>query len=269
MSKLTAISKFSSTITLAILGAAIAATLPASAHAQGVKDLQAAAFKIMTADGSQVLGRGEYHLESGAQPVLIGQNKYSDGEYDIERDVIVPSSDGGISAMLSFEHTYFNADGSKKFMARADLRSGEAGCISYDTGDESGATKRIEFPTDTWAGATAVLAMENALRIGGGQASFHVFDCGPNPNVVKVSATQIGDGESVASYPRPLTTIDVTADLGWVGGLVGGLLPHRHAWFDSASGWRFVAGKIQRYFASGPQVMMVRDAAAYSQRASN
>ncbi len=262
------------TIKKALLGGVIAAGLviPAAARAQSASsnDLDRAAFRIMSADGSQVLGHGEYHLENGAQPVLVGQNKYSDGEYDVERDVVVPGADGSISAMLSFEHTYFNADGSKKFVASADLQSGEAGCINYDAGEERGATKQIEFPSDTYAGATAVLALENALRANGGQASFHVFDCGPNPNVVAVAATQIaGDEESVGAYPRPLTLVDVTADLGWLGGLVNGMLPHRHAWFDASGGWRFVAGKIQRYFASGPQVMMVREAAAYSQRASN
>lgn len=271
MGKLTKISTIKNLLFGFVITAGI--VVPAAsvrAQSAGGNDLDRAAFRIVSADGSQVLGHGEYHLEDGAQPVLVGRNKYTDGEYDVERDVVVPGSDGSISGMVSFEHTYFNADGSKKLVARADLRSGEAGCIDYEAGEERGAVKQIDFPSDTYAGATAVLAMENALRENGGQASFHVFDCGPNPKVVAVSATQIaGRDESVASYPRPLTLIDVTADLGWVGSLVGGMLPHRHAWFDAASGWHFVAGKIQRYFARGPDVMMVREAAAFSNRASN
>ena len=127
----------------------------------------------------------------------------------------------------------------------------------------------MDFPSDTYAGATAVLALESALRMQGGRAAFHVFDCGPTPNVVGVQAQPNDEAQRWSLYPGKLVSVDVTANLGWLGSIVGGLLPHRLAWFDPAGGWRFVGGKIQRYFASGPQVMLVREAEAIPPRASN
>jgi hypothetical protein len=238
--------------------------------ANATESLDAASFTIMSADGGQVLGHGEYHLEnSGPQPVLIGNDRYFDGEYDIERDVISSAANTGVPALVSFEHSFFNADGSRKFFARADLPSGEAECSSYEAGRQHSALQHVDFPADTYAGATAVVALEAALRTGGGQAAFHVFDCGPAPSVVAVAAQADQELRGWSLYPGRLTQVDVTADLGWLGSLVDGLLPHRRAWFDPTAGWRFVGGKIQRYFASGPQVMLVRESTALAQHASN
>lgn len=249
---------------------ALAVTLSAAAaRADGgaTNSLDSAAFKIMTDDGSQTLGHGEFHVENaGAQPVLVGQNSYLDGEYDVERDIIAFVGDTVTPSLVSFEHSYFHADGSRRFVARADLRNGRAECTSYESGEASPDVKQMDFPADTYAGATAVLALENALRTQDGHAAFHVFDCGPTPNVVAVAAQPDNERQGWSLYPGKLTSIDVTADLGWLGSLVNGLIPHRLAWFDQAGGWRFVGGKIQRYFASGPQVMLVRETATLSRR---
>lgn len=215
--------------------------------------LNAAKFKIMTGEGAQLIGHGEYHVENvGGQTVLIGNNRYVDGEYDVERDVIMPG-EGGRPLLVSFEHVFYNIDGSQKFISRADVRNGRAECRGADGSYDA----QIDFPADTYAGATAVLAMENALR-SGAEPSFHAFDCGPSPRVVAV-AGQTEDQEEIGVYPGKVTQVDVTADLGWIGALASGLLPHRKAWFDASAGWRFIAGKIQRYFASGPLVMLVRE----------
>lgn len=225
-----------------------------AARAQVAGGLDAAKFKIMNGEGGQVIGHGEYHVEStAAQTVLIGNSRYLDGEYDVERDVIIPGADGGTPVLVSFEHVFYNTDGSQKFASRADVRGGRAEC----RGDEGSFDAQIDFPADTYAGATAVLAMQNALR-DGGQPSFHVFDCGPSPRVVAIAAKP-EDQREIAAYPGKLMQVDVTADLGWIGTLASGLLPHRKAWFDANAGWQFIAAKIQRYFASGPQVMLVRE----------
>ena len=252
--------------------AALAVVLSATiARADGVTGgFDAATFKIMNDDGSQTIGHGEFHIENAAaQPVLVGQNRYLDGEYDVERDIIRVAADAATPSLVSFEHSYFHADGSPRFVARADLRNGQAECTTYESGDASPEVKQIDFPADTYAGATAVLALENALRTQAGHAAFHVFDCGPTPNVVAVQAQPTDEQQGWSFYPGRVMPLDVTADLGWLGSVVSGLVPHRLAWFDPASGWRFVGGKIQRYFATGPQVMLVRENAAISPRASN
>jgi hypothetical protein len=56
--------------------------------------------------------------------------------------------------------------------------------------------------------------------------------------------------------------VQLTAKLGWFGNLLGSLVPHRNAWFDPAHGWQYVGGKIQRYLANGPQVILVRQESA-------
>ncbi len=228
--------------------------LAIAAQAGVAGGLDAAKFKIMSGDGAQVLGHGEYHLEkTGGQTVLIGNNRYLDGEYDVERDVIIPGANDTTPVLVSFEHVFYNIDGSQKFASRADVRGGQAEC----RGIEGSYDAHIDFPADTYAGATAVLAMQDVLR-DGGQPSFHVFDCGPSPRVVAIAA-QPEDQQEIGVYPGKLMQVDVTADLGWIGTLASGLLPHRKAWFDANAGWEFIAGKIQRYFASGPQVMLVRE----------
>jgi hypothetical protein len=39
-------------------------------------------------------------------------------------------------------------------------------------------------------------------------------------------------------------------------------MPRRNALFDPAHGWQYVGGKIQRYLANGPQVILVRQESA-------
>jgi len=248
--------------TRTLLSAAIgmaAVALSASAASAQTGDfggVEPVSFKIMNADGNQMLGYGEYHVESpNSAPILVGQNRYLDGEYDIERDQVELHGDGAAPSLLAFEHSFYKADGSKQAFGRADLRSGEASCA--DLGGQE-RVKQLEFPSDTYAGATAVLALESVMRIGGGDASFHIFDCGPEPTVVAVAAHTDSDAQPWSLYPGQVKQVNVTADLGWMGSIVGGLIPHRETWFD-ASKWKFVGARMQRYLADGPQVMLVRE----------
>jgi len=232
-------------------------------HAGTLVNVEQTAFRILSLDGQKLLGHARYgveYRENGA--VLVGENRYADGEYDVERDVIKVGSQGAAPALVSFEHSFFNRDGSRKLVSRADLSTGQAACTSYEmSGQERTLDKEIDFPSDTYAGATSVLPLEHALRTGSGRAEFHVFDCAPGPAVVAVAAELPHERRNWNLYPGGLVQVDVTADLGWLGALVDGLLPHRHAWFDPASGWHYVGGKIQRYFGNGPEVLLVREAA--------
>jgi hypothetical protein len=214
-------------------------------------------FKIMSPDGGQVIGHGEYHLEKvGNSSVLVGRNRYTDGGYDVERDRVMLRGTGQAPAMLAFEHTFYAGDGSKRAFARADVRTGDASCADYQTGREQ--ATHIDFPADTYAGATVVLAMENAVRAGEDNASFHVFDCGPAPRLLSVMVRADGPAQPWGFYPNLVRRVSVTPDLGALGVIISGLIPHRDAWFD-ASGWKFVGAEIQRYLANGPKVLLVRD----------
>jgi hypothetical protein len=232
----------------------------AAAQSGDFSKVEPVSFKIMSSDGSRMLGHGEYHLENAdGAPVLVGQNRYLDGEYDIERDRVQLHTDGTAPSLLSFEHSFYRADGTRRALGRADLRTGEASCVDYSAGQEGQEqSKQLDFPSDTFAGASAVLALERAMRLGGGEGSFHVFDCAPAPTVIAVAAHADDNAQAWGAYSGGVKQVNVTVDIGWLGSLVGGLIPHREIWLDAAK-WEFVGARMQRYFANGPQVMLVRE----------
>lgn len=243
--------------------AAALLTAGGAARADSSLNFQPQTFKILSADGQQTLGHAHYEIQAQAGgAVLIGENHYLDGERDIERDVIKVAAGDGAPQLISFERSFFNADGSPKLASRADLSTGTAACISYEDGEPRTLDRRIAFAPDTYAGASAVVALEHTLRRGMGAMGFHFFDCAPGPTVVAVTADTPAEGQSWRFYPsNRLAQVDVTAELGWLGSLVEGLVPHRHIWFDPSGGWQYVGGTVERYFANGPQVVLVREAA--------
>jgi hypothetical protein len=214
-------------------------------------------FSILSPDDHQLIGNAIYKTEKrGASTLLLGKNQYKDGEHDLEREEIA-LKDGDISRMMSFEHDFFDRDGSVKLLARANTDSGQAVCVSYESGRKHEISKQLDFPSDTYVGAAAVALMETAFRQGREQVDFHTFDCTPAPSIIAVTAHRGEQDERWAVYPKPLVRVKLTAKLGWLGDVIGNLLPHRNAWFDPRN-WQYVGGTIQRYLASGPQVILVR-----------
>jgi hypothetical protein len=217
-------------------------------------------FTILDPDNHEVIGHAEYRSEDLDGRIAVwGENDYQNGEHDIERTNLAFNDSDTLPVMENFEHTFFNADGSKKLMARADRRNGDASCISYQAGQKRDLSEKLQFPPDTYVGAAAVVAMEMAFRQGREQISFHTFDCTPGPTLAAVMAQRSQLSERWAHYPKPLIQVQLRAKLGWIGNFLGSLLPHRSAWFDPAHGWQYVGGKIQRYLARGPQVILVRE----------
>lgn len=249
-----------------LIAAALLLPVAGTAGADSAVDSQPQSFKILSADGQQVLGHANYQLQ--ARPdglVLIGENDYLDGEHDVERDVIKTGVSDDAPRLVSFEHSFFNADGSRKLASSADISTGTAACTTYKDGQARTLRQRLAFAPDTYAGAAAVVVLEHALSRGMSATGFHFFDCAPGPTVVAVSADPPAQGRTWRFYPSArLAQVDVTAQLGWLGSMVEGLIPHRHVWFNrGANGaWQYVGGTVQRYFASGPQVMLVREASA-------
>ena len=227
-------------------------------------------FTILDPDNHEVIGHAEYKIENRNNRIMVwGENHYNNGERDIERDDLALNESDTLPTMEHFEHTFFNADGSPKLIARADTRTGDASCVSYEAGRKHELSKKLEFPSDTYAGAAAVVAMQKAFRDGREHIAFYTFDCAPGPALAPVIAQRGEENEYWARYPKPLIRVQLTAKLGWIGNLLGGLLPHRNAWFDPAHRWRYVGGRIQRYLANGPQVILVREGSAQGDVTSN
>jgi hypothetical protein len=225
--------------------------------------IELVSFTILDPDSQEVIGHAKYKIEHLNSRIMVwGENHYNNGEHDIERDDLALNQNDVLPTMEHFEHTFFNADGSPKLIARADPRTGDASCVSYEAGRKHELSKKLEFPSDTYVGAAAVVAMEKAFRDGREHIAFYAFDCAPGPSLAPVIAERGEENEYWARYPKPLIRVQLTAKLGWFGNLLGSLVPHRNAWFDPAHGWQYVGGKIQRYLANGPQVILVREESA-------
>jgi hypothetical protein len=236
----------------------LAAAADFGAAAGPAQKAQEVSFSILAPADHRVIGSAHYRTEKqDGYTLLLGNDRYNDGEHDVEREVL-EFNKGELSRMLSFEHEFFNPDGSPKLVARANPVSGAAQCISYESGRKQESSRNLKFPADTYVGAAAVVLMETSFRNGREQVDFHTFDCTPAPSIIAVTAYRGEQDERWANYPKPLVRVKVTAKLGWVGDLIGNLLPHRNAWFDPRT-WHYVGGTIQRYLASGPQVILVRN----------
>jgi hypothetical protein len=253
----------SAMIFFCILIVSVLAHATDSAPGRDGSKIEPVSFTILDPDSHEVIGHSDYKIEYLDGRIRIwGENHYNNGEHDIERDELALKGSDTLPTLQHFEHTFFNADGSPKLIARADPRTGDASCVSYEAGGKHELSKKLEFPSDTYAGAASVVAMEKAFRDGRQHIAFYTFDCAPGPVLVPVIAERGEENEYWARYPKPLIRVQLTAKLGWVGNLLGSLVPHRSAWFDPAHGWQYVGGRIQRYLANGPEVILVRKESA-------
>ncbi len=138
-----------------------AGSLPAEASS----NLNTVNFAIYSQYGGKVVGRSHYgigHFAGGA--LVLGDNSYADGEHDVERDTVAFPSPGQMPVLVRFEHSFFSADGSPKFIGWADPKSGKASCMSYTAGRATTLAAALDFPRDTYAGATLLIPLEYSLR---------------------------------------------------------------------------------------------------------
>jgi len=208
----------------------------------------------------QILGHSHYELssvEGGAE--LRGEARYLDGESDVERDRIEFSTPEERPALVSFSHVFFLADGGLRMTAEADLKSGEASCDRYGDGGPSTVTETLDFPRDTYAGVTALIPIEYALRQGlRSGIKFHFFTCAPKPRVLELDATADLTETQWASYTGNLVKMKVRPDFGWLTLLASPFLPKFYEWFDSSQDWRYLGGTTERFY-KGPFVELVRE----------
>jgi hypothetical protein len=249
-------------IALLALLAATFANLTARAESPGAAtvalQLKPADYTILDADGANVIGHTHYsmqHLDDG--DLFRGENRYSTGEYDIEQDKIAPTAAGAAPQLLSFEHSFFNADGSPLRVGRADLRSGDAACILYDSGNPQSTSAHLDFPVDTYAGASLVIPIEYRLRLDTtSPINLHAFSCTPDPHLFALEADP-STGTRWPLYSHDLVAVDVRPVLGWWDILLRPFIPSFRAWFDPDDGFSYAGGEIQRYYR-GPAVTLLR-----------
>jgi hypothetical protein len=240
---------------VAALAALSASALAAQPELLGVGSPD---FVILSPDGTRQIGRTHYSIiQRGSALILRGENRYDGGEYDIETSRLIPSVKGNLPTLLDFNHMFYAAEGTVLLEAHADLRTGLASCIDSRSGAAKLEAATIEFPPNTWAGASVILPIQRFLRDGGhGKLSLNVFNCAPSPKVLAVEVTPAPTPRRLPDYLPGAVEIDAKPDFGWLDFIVSPFVPKLHAWFDPGRDFEFVGAMLGRYYG-GPQIMMV------------
>lgn len=217
-------------------------------------------FTILSPDTGVAIGRARYRIESTAdRATLRGENGYFDGQTDIETAHLRLGAGGELPKLEEFDHTFYNADGSILARAHADLKTGAGTCIDNTGGQKSEQSDVLSVPTDTWAGASIVIPVQQFLRAGdkGVSRPLHVFNCAPSPKIFAISV-DVDPGNAVwTAYGAEAMRVEVRPDFGWLNVIIASFVPKLHAWFDPNDGWAFVGDEAARYY-KGPKIMLVK-----------
>ena len=229
-----------------------------SLHGESLLDAGRVDYAIMSADGHVKLGRGHYTIdrEKGAI-VLHGESRYTSGDYDIETSVLSPGLAGGLPSLLKFDHVFYSPEGSITRASHADLATGLASCLDSVAQVEQSAN--LDFPPNTWAGASVLIPIQQFLQAGGGDPmQMNVFNCASKPAIYSVTVDQAARA-SAWPYSGNEVQVNVKPHFGWYDMFLAPFVPKLNAWFDPGNGFGFQGVAIARY-SQGPQVLIVRNA---------
>jgi len=215
-------------------------------------------FKILSSDGKKTIGSIRFTvLRKGSVEEIKGESKYLDGEHDSE-DVRLNVGDAHSAPRLAtYEHSFFNADGTLHMVDTLDAKSGGGSCTSYTAGTAKVRKSQLDVPADTFAGSSGLMMLGGSLRRGIRGIKFHEFACVPGPAIFSVAASLPDRSEHWPLYPGELIRIDMRPDLGALNLFVAPFMPTMDAWFDPTDNWNYIGGEFDRYFR-GPHVLTVR-----------
>jgi hypothetical protein len=222
-------------------------------------DFPPADFNILSANGSRVIGHGHYEVTTDGVGFAIayGEDRYVDGEYDVERDRLQIGRGNQVPRMVTFEHTFFRADGSIQRLGKADFHTGHASCVQYDNGKATVKSATLSFPPDTYSGAVIAIPLQHYLAAAArGPITLHAFNCIPGPAIVEVQA-YAEPPSTWSHYPGRVVDVDIKPNFGWINGLVSRFVPDIHVWFKPSENWHFVGGQFTRFFR-GPEIILAR-----------
>jgi hypothetical protein len=222
----------------------------------GPFDFAPSEFNIMDANGS-LIGRSHYEVapDGNGYAIAFGEDNLSNGEYDIERDKLELRGEDQAPRMVTFEHTFFNADGTLQRASTANFQTGIASCIQYQNGEPQAHSTVLQFPPDTFAGAAILIPLKGDLFLGQrNEIVLHDFNCVPGPEILKVRANAQPPSQW-AYFPGELVRVDIKPDFGWLNFILALFVPEIHAWFSPSQDWRFVGGKFTRFY-KGPEIIL-------------
>ena len=246
------------TLLAALSLAACAAVTSNATSAVSDSDFGGLQFKILSSNGKQTIGYTRFTvLKSSSTEEIKGETRYLDGERDSEDELLDLAPLTYTLRLDTYQHSFFNVDGTLQMVDMVDAKSGAASCTKYTLGTMKVRKSRLDVPADSFAGASGLMMMVDSLRHGGREISFHAFACAPGPEIFGVKASLPDRSEHWHLYPGNLVRLDMSPDLGVLNVLIAPFLPTMNAWFNPDDNWNYVGGEFDRYFR-GPHVLTVR-----------
>ena len=228
------------------------------ADAAGGFDLTTTDVAILDPESRGVIGHGHYqvtHLDDGA--LFEGENRYLDGEYDREVQRVVSATEGAPPVLVSYQHSFFAADGAAESLDTLDAKNGILACTLYGAAAPVVRQLKVAVPPDTYAGSTQLMLLTGRLREGARDITMHSFICFPGPRIVSIRVTPPAGTVKWAMYPGNLVKVELVPDFGWLGALAGPFIPKAYGWFDPADDFNYVGGLFDRFYRRR-NLMMVR-----------
>ena len=244
-----------SLIAFAAVSANAAALNAASAADSDLNHLQ---FNILSPDGKRTIGSTRFTvLRNNSTEEIKGETRYLDGDRDIEDERLDLDGTRSTLKLDSYEHSFFNADGTLHMVDALNTKSGAASCTSYTSSSKKVRKSQLDVPADSFAGASGLIMMVASLRHGSREIRFHAFACAPGPELFSVKASLPVRPERWPFYSGNLFRLDMRPDLGALNWLIAPFIPTMDAWFNPSDNWNYVGGEFDRYFR-GPHVLTVR-----------
>ena len=225
---------------------------------QAASDLSPAWFKLLSSDGSQVIGTAHFEMAERTDGTLVVRGKYefANGEHDVDEVWLASLPNTDLPALLRYRHSFFHADGSLERISEADSRTGQASCSIYVNGKPQTDSAKLDFPSDTYAGPAVSLPIRDFLRRGSiGSSGFHDFHCAPGPKIYAISVS-VQPRAHWEFYPGESLEVDVKPDFGQFNILVALFVPKVRLWFDPARHFEMVGAETARYYKGLPFIMV-------------
>ena len=230
-----------------------------AAHAASLLDLSSLDYVIMSSNGRDTLGHGRYLIDRQKDAIVLrGESRYLTGEYDIEIATLSPGFPGALPTLEKFDHLFYSAGGAVTRESHANLTTALATCVEHGPDGPVVQSQTLDFPSDTWAGASVLIPIQQFLSGGGaGDLDLHVFNCTSKPSIYAVSVSVASQPSGWPYSAAGAVQVDVRPHFGWFDVFIAPFVPKLHAWFDPGDGWGFEGVAISRYY-KGPQILIVR-----------
>lgn len=171
----------------------------------GAFDFGALELKVLSPDGKQTIGSTRFMvLRDNSTEEVKGETKYLDGEHDNESERLYLGNPDSTLRLDTYEHSFFNADGTLHMADTLNAKSGFASCVSYTADKIKVRKSQLEVPADSFAGASELMMVVASLRHGIREVKFHAFACVPGPEIFSVETSLPDRSEHWPLYPGDL-----------------------------------------------------------------